>query len=143
MTIKINETHFKEVCERSPSMKAASIELKMHFNTFKKYAIKLGCYNTNQSGVGIQKVRKSIPLEEILAGKHPQYQTYKLKHRLYDAGMKENICEKCGIHEWNGVPLSMELDHIDGNSSNHEWCNLRILCPNCHAQTPTFRCKRR
>ena len=143
MTIKIDEERFRSVCENSSSMKAASIELGMHFNTFKKYAVKLGCYKTNQSGKGLKKPKKGIPLDDILQGMYPQYQTYKLKLRLYKSGIKENICEKCGIWEWNGEPLSMELDHIDGNSHNHVLENLRILCPNCHAQTPTFRSKSR
>ena len=51
-------------------------------------------------------------------------------------------CEECGIgNEYNGKPLSLELDHKDGNSKNNNIENLRILCPNCHSQTPTHRSK--
>lgn len=80
-----------------------------------------------------------IPLEDIIKhGKHPLYQTNFLKERLYRAGLKEERCEECGITEWNGKELVFHLDHIDGNKKNHLLDNLKILCPNCHSQTPTF-----
>lgn len=39
---------------------------------------------------------------------------------------------------WNGKPLTLQLDHIDGNPKNNMITNLRFLCPNCHSQTSTF-----
>ena len=49
-------------------------------------------------------------------------------------------CEECGCgNEYNGKPLSLELEHIDGVRHNNKIENLKILCPNCHSQTPTFR----
>lgn len=140
--IKINEENFKNVCDSSNSMMEASIKLDLHFNTFKKYAIKLGCYKTNQSGKGIKKhVPPKIDLQEILEGKHPNFQTFKLKNRLLNEGIFENKCSECKISEWNNKPISIELDHIDGNRSNHKFSNLRMLCPNCHSQTETYRAK--
>lgn len=48
-------------------------------------------------------------------------------------------CAICGIdQEWNGRPLLLQLDHIDGNKRNNILTNLRLLCPNCHSQTDTF-----
>jgi hypothetical protein len=79
-----------------------------------------------------------IPLEEILEGKHGYYQTLKLKKRILKEGLMEHKCASCGISEWNGKDISLHLDHIDGNSSNHKFENLRLLCPNCHSQTDTY-----
>lgn len=48
-------------------------------------------------------------------------------------------CLECGVNEWQGQPLPLEMDHIDGNNKNNTRDNLRMLCPNCHALTPTWR----
>ena len=58
-------------------------------------------------------------------------------------GVFENKCFDCGISEWNNKQLVMHLDHIDGDSSNHKKDNLRMLCPNCHSQTETYKAKNR
>lgn len=50
-----------------------------------------------------------------------------------------NKCSICGIPpEWNGEPLTLQVDHIDGNRKNNCPSNWRLLCPNCHTQTDTF-----
>jgi hypothetical protein len=90
-----------------------------------------------------KKFDAKIPLEEILSGKHPQFQTYKLKLRLIKEGLIENVCSVCNTSEWMGNKLNMELDHIDGDRTNHRFENLRMLCPNCHSQTETYRSKNR
>ena len=50
-------------------------------------------------------------------------------------------CEVCGISEHNGMPLKLECDHIDGNHTNNRVENLRLICPNCHSQTDTYKAK--
>ena len=48
-------------------------------------------------------------------------------------------CLFCGLGpEWQGKPLVLHMDHIDGNRKNNKEENLRWLCPNCHSQTETF-----
>jgi hypothetical protein len=54
-----------------------------------------------------------------------------------------NRCEECGISDWLGKPISMEVDHIDGDTNNNDLSNLKVLCPNCHSQTPTWRRKKK
>ena len=138
----MEEKNFIKVCNESQTMAEAAAKLKLHFSTFKRRAEKLGCYSPNQGGKGTKKpIAPKYSTKDILEGKHPQYQSYKLKNRLFREGLKNNTCEECGISEWNDKPIKCELDHIDGDRTNHSFDNLRILCPNCHSQTPTFRAK--
>ena len=48
-------------------------------------------------------------------------------------------CENCKLYMWQNKPIPLELEHIDGNNRNNERNNLKLLCPNCHAFTPTWR----
>lgn len=50
-------------------------------------------------------------------------------------------CECCGISDWMGKPLTLEVHHKDGNSNNNVRTNLILLCPNCHSQTNNWRHK--
>ena len=121
-------------------MSKAAAKVNLHFNTFSRRAKELGCYKPNQGAKGTNKKRQSIyKTSDILAGKVPHYQTYKLGRRLIKEGILPYECKSCGITEWGGKEISLELDHIDGNSRNHLLDNLRWLCPNCHSQTDTFR----
>ena len=140
----IDQKEFVEVCEKSQSMAQASVKLGLHFNTFKRYALLFGCYKTNPSGKGMKKKGKpKVDLDKILSGEHPEFQTFKLKNRLLKNNLLNNVCSCCGITDWMDKPLNMELDHIDGDRTNHRLENLRMLCPNCHAQTDTYRSKNR
>lgn len=84
------------------------------------------------------KPKATKPLEEILV-KDSNYQSFKLKNRLFNEGVKERRCECCGNDEWLGQPIPLELHHIDGDNTNNDLENLQILCPNCHAMTTTYR----
>lgn len=48
-------------------------------------------------------------------------------------------CECCGVSEWLGKPLKIEMHHKDGDRTNNDKSNLILLCPNCHSQTENFR----
>lgn len=71
---------------------------------------------------------------------HPE-QVSEAAVRRYLAKTTPHQCQVCGRRKWLGKPIPLEVDHIDGNSTNREWSNVRRICPNCHAQTPTFKSK--
>jgi len=52
------------------------------------------------------------------------------------------VCHECGVGEvYNKKPLVLEIDHIDGDATNHVLANCRLICPNCHSQTPTYKAR--
>jgi len=55
--------------------------------------------------------------------------------RKYLAEVRGYNCEVCGVSEWQGKPITLQVDHINGDSSNDNPSNLRLICPNCHSQT--------
>ncbi len=63
--------------------------------------------------------------------------------RRYLLRTRDRTCQMCGLLEWNGEPTPLEVDHADGNSDNNAEDNVRLICPNCHAQLPTSRGRNR
>jgi endogenous inhibitor of DNA gyrase (YacG/DUF329 family) len=55
----------------------------------------------------------------------------------------EQQAQQCAIcaqpSTWNGLPLVLVLDHIDGDSTHNDRDNLRMVCPNCDSQLPTYK----
>ena len=77
-------------------------------------------------------------LNEILV-KASTYQSFKLKRRLLKEGLKNPTCECCGLTEWQGAPIPLELHHLNGDNKDNRLENLQLLCPNCHALTDSYR----
>ena len=74
--------------------------------------------------------------------------TFRAKFKFEDlslpikkARLREEIgrCEVCGIDEWRGEKITLEVHHIDGDRSNNTKDNLQVLCPNCHSLTDNWR----
>ena len=82
------------------------------------------------------KIKKSV--EEIGFDNLGPFTKIPKRYLLETRGPK---CEICGIIEWQGQPTPIVLDHINGHSDDWELTNLRLICPNCDAQTPTYKGK--
>lgn len=78
--------------------------------------------------------------EGLRDGRKGKLQTSGYIHR-YILEKQNYKCAICGIAEYNNMPITLELDHINGNGTDNSEINLRCLCPNCHSQTPTYRAK--
>lgn len=111
--------------------------------TLKRRLQSMGANTSHLLGAGWRRgsrfpVTPPRPIEEFLVDGR-LVKTHALKNRLVRAGLKEGRCEICGRDTWNDGPIPLELDHINGRRDDNRLTNIRLLCPNCHAQTPTYR----
>jgi endogenous inhibitor of DNA gyrase (YacG/DUF329 family) len=83
-------------------------------------------------------IRAKVPLAEVMTV-GSSYSRRSLKERLIEEGVLKNKCALCGtLPIWQDQPLVMVLDHINGVNNDNRLVNLRLVCPNCNSQLPTF-----
>lgn len=92
------------------------------------------------SGKGFPKKRPKSTLMEYLANSK-DIQSNKVRIKLLEEGYKKHECERCGLTQWLGGAIPLELHHKDGNRNNNTLENYELLCPNCHALTDSYRGK--
>lgn len=122
----------------SKSANQAAKRLGVSYPTYRKYAKLYGKHTLlNPTAVGIKKMysphKGKYPIDDLLAGKHPDHPLYKIKDKLIRAGLKKPQCEQCGYCERRitdqKIPLLLIFD--DGNILNRDLNNMKVWCYNC------------
>lgn len=135
---------FKEVVKTSYCIKDVLVKLGNmscggNYKTFHKY-VSLYNIDTSHFNVNLKKLGPNKPksLDDVLCV-NSNYSRTNLKHRLIKCGLLITECAICSLHNtWNGKELVLILDHINGVNNDNQLENLRLLCPNCNSQQPTF-----
>lgn len=83
---------------------------------------------------GVKRPPKTPEQEIFVLGSNVKRSTVKSAFMRY----AKYACSECGISEWQGRKLTLQLDHINGVRNDNRLENLRLMCPNCHSQTDTF-----
>ena len=145
---KMSSNKFKELVETSDTI----TEVLAYFGLqnkgrnahtlkkrFKEEEIDCSRLSKNGRKRRIQAIKNEpISLSEVLVS-DSTYNRGRLKKRLVKDGILTPACSICGLgNTWQDKPLTLHLDHKNGDSKDNRLPNLRLLCPNCHSQTKTY-----
>lgn len=118
------KTKSKHFLEYKPGKKCANCDNTVQGNSY--------TYCRECIDKGVHRRGYGTPVEQYRTDRHRKMKL------LQDRGHR---CENCGLTEWIGHPITLELHHVDGDADNNNRENLQLLCLNCHSLSPTFRAK--
>lgn len=121
----------EEACSKPKPAKLSASERQLKIDPEKR---RLRAQNAHKARMEIwAKKRKlrvdSYPFDEL--------NNSEKRERIFNEQM--GCCDICNNKNWNGLPITLELDHISGDRKDETRDNLRLICPNCHSQTDTYK----
>ena len=145
---KFTEEELSQFCKESESYRDFALKIGYNPNggsgiaavkeVITKYNFDITHFNGQGHKKNVGKRRTSI--EKYLSNE-TKITSHKLRQRLLEEKYFEPICSCCGLSEWLGQPIPLELHHKDGNKNNNSLENLELRCPNCHYFTDTYKTK--
>ena len=144
----VDRATLETAVEQSESIAAAIARIDWPANTTTRrrfralidlYGLDTGHFLGQASQRGKQCPERVRPASYYLKLNGPQISSHKLKRKLLAEGIFDPVCATCGNDTWRGCPVPLELEHKNGNRYDNRIENLELLCPNCHALTPTYR----
>jgi 5-methylcytosine-specific restriction endonuclease McrA len=140
----MTKNEMKKLLDESKSMREVILKLGLQPNGSSGYMhvknkiVKLGLEIPKYNYYGDGHSRRKYSNDEVFC-KDSTLPRQKVKNRIIKEKLIEYKCSDCGNNgEYNGMPLSLHLDHINGINDDNRLENLRFLCPNCHSQTETY-----
>jgi 5-methylcytosine-specific restriction endonuclease McrA len=146
MQSKYSIEELKLVVSESNSLRAVLLRLNMapagSNYTILKTRIRANNISTDHFGTlnTTTNWKPAKPFHTYLTA-NSSMQSNKVRVGLLKHKYKDHRCERCCLATWLDQPIPLEVDHINGVSTDNRLSNLRLLCPNCHALTPTYRGK--
>ena len=146
---KYTKEQFIQAIATSPSLAQALTKLNVapyggNYAVAKSYIKQFNINTSHFIGQGWNKGKKhgpKRPIEDYLSNKF-KIKSYELRKRLIAEKIFESNCSSCHLNIWLNKPMPLELEHKNGNHNDNSLLNLCLLCPNCHAFTPTY-CRRK
>lgn len=134
-----NSTSFRQVLKKL-NLREAGGNYDQIKKYIKEYKLHVGHFKGKAWNKGLRGIGKPrLSLDKILV-RGGTFQSFKLKGRLFKAGLKPQYCEQCKWAErTHDGYLPLELDHINSDRHDNRLKNLRVLCPNCHSLTAHHR----